>query len=306
MNTPFHHITQSKDYILSIGFHRLILFFVLLLVIFLTFYLSQVQFLEFKISVYGNSNKRQSFTNQTDTLSQSDKIVVISHAYENLDWLNLLDDEQIPYIVYTRSPNPLAHHRKLRINKGRDPAAYLRYIIDHYSNLPLSVAFVHGHRTSYHQENPSDIVTALRALQWHKYNYMPLTIRLTHHTFKANSSDLQERVNYELWEDVLQKELGPPPELGIVTHCCATFAIKREAILAHPAIFYSDILDYIMYTNYSDQYTSRSLEYTWHIIFGESTHICYKKCNIFLCDSKGNITVPMTKKKSKINYTIQE
>ncbi|CAF5133131.1 unnamed protein product, partial [Rotaria sp. Silwood1] len=58
-------------------------------------------------------------------------------------------------------------------------------------------------------------------------------------------SDLQERVNYELWEDVLQKELGPPPELGIVTHCCATFAIKREAILAHPAIFYSDILDYI-------------------------------------------------------------
>ncbi|CAF4861973.1 unnamed protein product, partial [Rotaria sp. Silwood1] len=203
-----------------------------------------IQSLNSTISVCNNTNKRQNFTNQTNTLFQSDKIVIVSHFNESLDWLNLLDDEQIPYIVYTRLPKPLAHHRKIRINKGRDPAAYLRYIVDHYSNLPLSVAFVHGHRTSYHQENPSDIVTALRALQWHKYNYMPLS-----------------------------------------------------TILAHPTIFYSNILDYIMYTNYSDYYTGRSLEYTWHIIFGEPTHINYPTCDIFVCDSKGNIIVPMTKKK---------
>ncbi|CAF3680827.1 unnamed protein product [Rotaria sp. Silwood1] len=198
MNIPFDHITKSKDYIFSIGVHRLILIFALLLVLFFTFYLFQVQSLNSTISVCNNTNKRQNFTNQTNTLFQSDKIVIVSHFNESLDWLNLLDDEQIPYIVYTRLPKPLAHHRKIRINKGRDPAAYLRYIVDHYSNLPLSVAFVHGHRTSYHQENPSDIVTALRALQWHKYNYMPLSSRNTHYTFKENSSDLQERINYEL------------------------------------------------------------------------------------------------------------
>ncbi|CAF4568101.1 unnamed protein product [Rotaria sp. Silwood1] len=190
MNIPFDHITKSK-----------------------------VQSLNFTISVCNNTNKRQNFTNQTNTVSQSDKIVIVSHFNESLDWLNLLDDEQIPYIVYTRLPKPLAHH----------------------------LAFVHGHRTSYHQENPSDIVIALRALQWHKYNFMPLSSRNSHYTFKENSSDLQERINYELWKDVLQKELGPSPENRIVTHCCATFAVKREAILAHPAIFYSNILDYIIY-----------------------------------------------------------
>ncbi|CAF0864098.1 unnamed protein product [Rotaria sordida] len=149
----------------------------------------------------------------------------------------------------------------IRINRSRDPVAYLRYIIDHYSNLPSSIAFVHGHRTSWHQRDPSDIVTALRALQCHKYNYMPLTNKKTEHEFKQNSRNRQDRVNYNLWKAVLQKELRPAPANGIRTHCYVTFAIKREAFLTHPTIVYSNILDYLLTTSYSDYYTSRTLEY---------------------------------------------
>ncbi|CAF1447938.1 unnamed protein product [Rotaria sordida] len=61
--------------------------------------------------------------------------------------------------------------------------------------------------------------------------------------------------------DGLKKELGPAPANGIRTHCCATFAVKREAILTHPTIVYSNILDYLLTTSYSDYYTSRTLEY---------------------------------------------
>ncbi|CAF3991514.1 unnamed protein product [Rotaria sordida] len=173
------------------------------------------------------------------------------------------------------------HHHQIRINRSRDLVAYLRYIIDHYSNLPSSIAFVHGHRTSWHQRDPSDIVTALRALQCHKYNYMPLTNKKTEHEFKQNSRNRQDRVNYNLWKAVLQKELRPAPANGIRTHCYVTFAVKREAILTHPTIVYSNILDYLLTTSYSDYYTSRTLEYAWHIMLGEPIHINYTTCDIF-------------------------
>ena len=54
--------------------------------------------------------------------------------------------------------------KSIPINKGREPVVYLCYIVDHYSNLPSLIAFVHGHRLSWHQKDPSDIVVALRAL----------------------------------------------------------------------------------------------------------------------------------------------
>ncbi|CAF3574846.1 unnamed protein product [Rotaria sp. Silwood1] len=292
MSIVYHDIKKLK----AIGFHHLILFFITLLFLFFTFGLPQFQ-PQFITSIYKYFNSRLNSTIQTNKTSQLAKIVVVSHFNEDLDWLNLLLGDQISYIIYTRSTNSLPHPHKIIINKGREAVAYLQYIVDHYSNLPSSIAFVHGHRTSWHQKDPSDIVIALRALQWNKYNYMPLTSAKTHCTFKQNSIDPQIKINYELWQAVLQKELGPPPENGVQTHCCATFVVKRQAILAHPKIFYSNIIDYILASPESDQLTGRTLEYTWHMIFGEQAHINYSPCDIFVCDSRGLISVPSTEQK---------
>ena len=87
---------------------------------------------------------------------------------------------------------------------------------------------------------------------------MPLTSWMTQAIFKPQTADLQATVNYELWRDVFEKELGPPPENGIEVPCCASFVVKREAILAHPKTFYSKTSDYILATPYSDQFTSRT------------------------------------------------
>ncbi|CAF1102120.1 unnamed protein product [Rotaria sp. Silwood1] len=249
--------------------------------------------------MFENFNKRLNSSNQTNITSQLSKTVVVSHFHENLDWLDLLVDDQISYVVYTRSAEPLTHYHRIAINKGREAIVYLRYIVDHYSNLPSSIAFVQAHRTSWHQKDPSDIVIALRTLQWNKYTYMPLTSTRTYNLYKQNSFDLQERVNYELWQAVLQKELGPSPINGTYTYCCATFAVKREAILAHPTIFYSNIIDYILTSQHSDQLTGRTLEYTWHMIFGEPTHINYRTCDISVCDSRGIISVSLAKNKTQ-------
>ncbi|CAF1520076.1 unnamed protein product, partial [Rotaria magnacalcarata] len=90
--------------------------------------------------------------------------MVVSHFNENLDWLELVTNDGIPHIVYTRSENPSIHHHKMPINKGSEAVANLHYIVDHYSSLSSSIAFVHGPRTSWHQQDPSDIVTTIRAL----------------------------------------------------------------------------------------------------------------------------------------------
>lgn len=227
------------------------------------------------------------------------KTIVVSHFNENLDWLNVFNQTtEISHMVYTRSIHPLSYRHQVLGNKGREAVAYLRYIIDHYSNLSSSIAFVHAHRTSWHQKDPSDIVIALKTLQWNKYNYMPLTSAMTYAEFKQGTNDPQSTVNYEIWRNVLQTELGSPPENGIRAPCCATFAVKKEAILTHPKEFYRNIMNYILSSPHSDQLTGRTLEYTWHMIFGQSAHINYNTCDIFFCDSRGIISVSIAENKT--------
>ncbi|UJR17233.1 hypothetical protein I4U23_004128 [Adineta vaga] len=228
-------------------------------------------------------------TNVTSRANEKlSKIIVVSHFKEDLSWLDLYIGDRIAHIVYTRSSNAL-------INHGREPVAYLQYIVDHYSNLPSLIAFIHGHRTSWHQKDPSDIVVALRALRWNKYSFMPLTSVTTHALFQPNSSSLQEVVNYQLWRDVLQEELGSPPANGTKGHCCATFAVRKEEILKHTKNFYTNIIDYILASSHSDQLTGRTLEYTWHMIFGQPSVIHFKPCDLFFCDERGSISVELAK-----------
>jgi len=45
--------------------------------------------------------------------------------------------------------------------------------------------------------------------------------------------------------------------------------------------------------------TGRTLEYTWHMIFGEPARVNYKKCDIFVCDANGTISVRLAEKTQK-------
>jgi hypothetical protein len=219
-------------------------------------------------------------------------VLVISHSRERLDWIDLKIGEQIPHLVYTHLSDSLILH-KIPTNKGREATGYLQYIIDYYSNLPSLIAFLHAYQISPKQKSQSELAVALRALQWNKYSYMPLNSFITEATFKPNTGNQQTTVNYELWRDVLQDELGPPPEKGVKTHCCATFVVKRDAILAHSKQFYSRIFDYVIANGSSDTAKATTLEYVWHMIFGQPANISYKTCDIVLCGSEGKVTVQL-------------
>jgi hypothetical protein len=253
----------------------------------------------FRQCQYVYPQPRQFITKSADktinSTSQLTKLIVVSHFKEDLDWLDLFIGDKIPHVVYTRSTDSLIRHA-IPINKGREPVAYLRYIVDNYSNLPSLIAFIHAHRTAWHQTGPSDIVVALRALRWNKYTFMPMTSTMTKATFQKNMPDLQSMINYQVWRDVLQKELGPPPINGINTHCCATFVVKKEAILTHSKAFYSSIIDYLLNSTHSDHFTGRSIEYSWHLMFGQPAHLHFNTCDLYVCDDKGMISVQLAEK----------
>ncbi|CAF0802323.1 unnamed protein product [Didymodactylos carnosus] len=222
-------------------------------------------------------------------------MIVVSHWQEDIDWLELYLGH-IAHIVYTRT-NSLATNN-LAVNKGREAVVYLKYIVDNYENLADVTAFVHGHRTSWHQRSPDDIVIALRALKWGKYDYMPLTCVMTHTQFRLNSGDHQWTVNYQLWNDVLKQELGEQPRVQVNTHCCASFAVKKEKILSHPKSFYQNIHDYILNSKESDGKTGRTLEYSWHILFRQPHSIRYAMCDLFYCNERGQISIELAESKA--------
>ncbi|CAF1491011.1 unnamed protein product [Adineta ricciae] len=284
MKTFTAYCTRAQTYLSSTDYRRLIPVVLVTVLLILSYRFRQCQHISPRFTFsFGKSR------NSSDKLT---KILVISHYNEDLNWLDLYIGDTIPHIVYTRSTDSLIRHA-ISVNKGREAVAYLRYIVDHYSNLPSLIAFIHAHRTAWHQTDPSDIVVALRALRWNKYGYMPLTGTTTFAYFQKDSPNLQSVVNFELWTAVLQRELGPPPRSGTKGHCCASFVVRKEEILKHPKQFYSKIIDYIVASRHSDQLTGRTLEYTWQIIFGQPAIVHFRTCDIFYCDAQGRISVKL-------------
>ncbi|KAG9570833.1 glycosyltransferase family 34 protein, partial [Aureobasidium melanogenum] len=81
---------------------------------------------------------------------------------DSADWIiDLLSDWQ-PYIFMADGTvndaamlaNQHAHKIPLALNRGREAASYLSYIITHYYHLPEYMVFVHGDRYQTHNDDP--------------------------------------------------------------------------------------------------------------------------------------------------------
>ncbi|KAF7555935.1 hypothetical protein G7Z17_g1817 [Cylindrodendrum hubeiense] len=53
-------------------------------------------------------------------------------------------------IVYVADQPDAQNGLSLPQNKGNEAMVYLTYLIDHYDNLPEVMVFMHGHRTTWH------------------------------------------------------------------------------------------------------------------------------------------------------------
>ena len=77
--------------------------------------------------------------------------MVVSAYRDDLAWLRNVEAIGIRTHVYGRpgaeAPNA---NDQLPVNRGDEAAAYFRYLVDHYDDLPEYVMFVHGHEYAYH------------------------------------------------------------------------------------------------------------------------------------------------------------
>lgn len=158
--------------------------------------------------------------------------------------------------------------------------AYLTYIIDHYTSLPETLAFIHPHRggflDAWHTDTPHhDNVDGLRTLRL-KYvqqnGYVNLRCNWNPGCKKADRKN--KHITAEVWQEVFKgasKASFSQPEYvpgEVGTACCAQFAVSRKRVLERPLSDYEGFRQWVMDTNMSDAKSGRVLEFLWHVIFG--------------------------------------
>lgn len=159
-------------------------------------------------------------------------------------------------------------------NKGREANAYLTYIIEHYDNLPETVAFIHSHLSSWHNDQ-----NAAKALQLLNIDFVQKNGYANfrcHTTPGCNPAEIQpfrnkkeqagidkheaatERAFAKAWTELFNST-AVPEQIGVA--CCAQFAVSRDQILQRPLAHYIWFHSWLMDTSLDDATAGRVMEY---------------------------------------------
>ncbi|KAL8828715.1 MAG: hypothetical protein Q9170_006484 [Blastenia crenularia] len=218
-----------------------------------------------------------------------DKVVVMAKVEaEDTEWVaEHLPDWQ--HAIYTVNPTSLPSNTTLTtpLNKGHESMAYLTYIIDHYTSLPSTLAFIHPHRRGFldawHTDTPlHDNVAALRSLR------LPFVQENGYTNLRCNpnpgclpSHRKNKHITKKVWREVfanasqsvlylkgkgVRGEEYMPEEVGAA--CCAQFAVSRERVRERPVGDYEGFRQWVVDTELNDAKSGRVMEFLWHVVFG--------------------------------------
>ncbi|RDW74303.1 DUF3431 domain-containing protein [Aspergillus mulundensis] len=243
------------------------------------------------------------------TGNTTDKIIVMARLEEeSVSWVH----EELPgwqRAIYTVNPSPSTtadkHRLKTPLNKGHESMAYLTYLIDHYNDLPSTIAFIHSHRSGFlsawHVDAPlHDNVAALRSLQLdfvQQNGYVNLRCNPNPGCTQKHGYTHNPHVTDAVWTDIFEGTSTPPlnsteasaDERGsdplriqaepralkipaqVAAACCAQFAVSRAQVLQRPREDYIKIRQWVIDTERSDASSGRVMEYLWHVIFGKES-----------------------------------
>ena len=248
----------------------------------------------FHIKYYSKS--KENFLNDNEDL-----VIVVAHFNEDLDWLK---QSKYPIIVCNKKGSGSMNFIQdenctMDINRGREASAFLKYIINNYDNLPNKIAFIHGHETAYHQRYPYGILKAIENANIDKYGYISLnnelqSIILQNNKFDRNhpkvifgTDDVHHLEMKNRWSELYEKELNYEFPKALRYQRSAQFIVTKEKIRSHSKKFYQDLYNYVIDLKNDDYTTSVVLEFSWHMIFGETPDMCntlkndelYNSCN---------------------------
>ena len=186
--------------------------------------------------------------------------IVISWYNEDISWISRLKNDY-NIIIYTKESQSEYDIPK---NKGQEASVYLKYIIDNYNNLPEYTLFLHAHEYSpHHRGSIVDIIDNLVGIKtyYHNINDYKLGYIMT--------NPLIEYIK-EWYSEYLEPELGPMSDYGDWTYGhqgCGQFIVHRNTIRHRSIEFYQNLYEWIMNTDHPNAWSSRFMEWTWHLMW---------------------------------------
>lgn len=229
-----------------------------------------------------------------------DKIIIMAKLEaEDTSWVaEYLPDWQ--HAIYTVNPSsPSSSSNKTLttpLNKGHESMAYLSYIIENYSSLPLTLAFIHPHArgflSAWHTDTPlhSNIasLSTLRIPFVQENGYVNLRCNwnpgclpshrenkhVTEQTWGEIFANVSSSSFFSSQQEEEEEGKGNPYPGEVGSACCAQFAVSRERVRQRPRKDYIAFREWVIETGKSDAQSGRVMEFLWHVVFGMEPVYC--------------------------------
>jgi hypothetical protein len=193
--------------------------------------------------------------------------VVVSRYNKNVDFVYKIKDVNV--LIYDKN-NPQNQYN-VPVNKGNEASVYLKYIVDHYDNLPDFTFFIHDDEYAWHHSG-SIVDKYNEALLSKKlyYNINDKCIQTKQNAIKTEHG--AELYNIFLsWYNQLIEPYIPfskiPKDFMYNQRGSAQFLVHKQIIQKLPKVFYSNLYIWIITTNLPNFFSGRFLEWTWHIFW---------------------------------------
>lgn len=187
-------------------------------------------------------------------------MIVSSHFNEDVSWLNGLGH---PYWVVSKGQNrPSVKNFNTIPNRGLEFSSYLWFLLNNWDNLPERIAFIHGHKDSYHQQHSMD--HALRNLKNSDFSYLNGDFSLAIHRLDSSHPWFNGHF-FEMWSYLGLDSVYAPPDHALIrpsTQCL----IARDFLKSRGRRFWEHIFNCLM-SHESHYHLALVLEIAWPFIF---------------------------------------
>jgi hypothetical protein len=187
-------------------------------------------------------------------------MIVSSHFNEDVSWLEKFG---YPYWVVSKSKvHPRVNNFNTIPNQGLEFSSYLWFLLNNWDNLPDSIAFIHGHKDSYHQQESMDFV--LKNLIKSDFCYLNGDFSVAIHCLNAKHPWFNQYFS-EMWSYLGLDSVCSAPNFAIVkpsTQCL----ISRDFLKSRGRQFWERIFSCLM-SHQSHYQLALVLEIAWPFIF---------------------------------------
>jgi hypothetical protein len=191
---------------------------------------------------------------------------VVSRYKKNVDWVYKLKNIHKFYIYDKENPK---NEYNIPVNKGNEASVYLKYIIDHYDNLPDFTFFIHDDEYAWHHSGSIidlfDEAVSSNKLYYNINQYCNNTMDGILNECKSSGW----KTDFINWYTEHIEKYVPFHTLDLTKNNrnSAQFLVHKSLITNLPLEFYKKLYDWIITTHMHNSKSGRFLEWTWHIFF---------------------------------------